>query len=277
MTATTAYDNSTGPDVEYYFECLSAGGHNRNWAPSPNYTDTGLVTGNIYGYRVKARDTSDNQNETAFSAVGYAIAGDDTTAPLPNPSTWDTPPYATSPNSVRMVATTATDVSGVEYYFENMLYGHDSGWQNSPIYEDVNLMSDMTYTYRVRTRDKSYNQNVGQYSEEASATTSGVGPPPDTNAPSPVIWEVPPYETGGGLDAWANMTAAEAIDAEGHGVWYYFECADMPGTFHSGWQRERQWTVYVGRAYQGLKFHFKVKDDIGNVSGWSISWPSYPQ
>jgi hypothetical protein len=102
-------------------------------------------------------------------------------------------------------------------------------------------------------------------------------PPPDTNPPTPVAWEVPPYETGSGLDAYANMTAAEAIDPEGNGpVQYYFECVSIP-SINSGWTTERVWNnVYIGRAGQFLYFHFRVRDNLGNTSSWSTSLPCYP-
>jgi hypothetical protein len=41
----------------------------------------------------------------------------DSTPPSPNPMTWATVPYATGSGSIAMVATTASDESGVEYYF----------------------------------------------------------------------------------------------------------------------------------------------------------------
>ena len=61
--------------------------------------------------------------------------------PTPNPSTWATVPYATGPMSIKMIATTAHDPDGVQYYFHcSTSGGHDSGWQASPIYEDTGLL-----------------------------------------------------------------------------------------------------------------------------------------
>jgi len=71
-----------------------------------------------------------------------------------------------------MTATTATDENGVQYFFECTAGGgNDSGWQNSPTYEDTGLSSSTQYTYRVKARDKSSNQNETGWSSEASATT----------------------------------------------------------------------------------------------------------
>jgi hypothetical protein len=71
-----------------------------------------------------------------------------------------------------MTASTATDVSGVEYYFECTAGGgNDSGWQDSPEYEDTGLDSGTQYSYRVQARDKSANQNATGWSTTESATT----------------------------------------------------------------------------------------------------------
>ena len=61
----------------------------------------------------------------------YSEGGADTTPPTPNPSTWATVPYATGSTSISMTATTASDPSGVQYYFDCTAGagGHDSGWQ----------------------------------------------------------------------------------------------------------------------------------------------------
>ncbi len=261
MAATTAYDNATGPYVEYYFQRTNAAGNPdgsfRDWSPDPTYTDTGLVRGNEYGYRVKACDTSANRNETEWSIIGYVVAGEDVTPPLtdpnaPNPyqSTWAMPPTPSSGTSILMVATTATDESGVEYYFEFTTGdgndGHDSGWQSSPIYEDTGLDPFTTYTYRVRTRDKwdPPNQNYGFWSVEAFATTPEGEPP----LPNPAQWLIPPawQVDPNTFQLWHYMEAEPADDAATGGnnpCEYYFECALGSG-LDSGWQLSNIYTYY---------------------------------
>jgi hypothetical protein len=92
--------------------------------------------------------------------------------PAPDPMTWFAAPNAVSPSEITMTASTAYDYSGVEYYFECLTPGgHDSGWQDSSIYTDTGLRYDTTYTYQVKARDKSVNQNETAYSEPLSATT----------------------------------------------------------------------------------------------------------
>jgi hypothetical protein len=96
----------------------------------------------------------------------------DTDPPSPDPMTWAFPLAADGPYSIRMTATTASDPSDVEYYFECTAGGgNDSGWQDSPTYVDSGLSSETLYTYRVKARDKSAGQNETGWSSEASATT----------------------------------------------------------------------------------------------------------
>jgi pectate lyase len=64
MTASTAYDYS---GVEYYFDCISPGGHDSGWQDSSTYTDTGLTEDASYTYRVRARDKSVKTNQTDYS------------------------------------------------------------------------------------------------------------------------------------------------------------------------------------------------------------------
>jgi alpha-galactosidase len=84
---------------------------------------------------------------------------------------------ASSPTSITMIATTAADVSGVEYYFECTAGGgNDSSWQDSETYTDSGLDAFTEYTYRVQARDKSLAQNATDFSAEASATTGSACP-----------------------------------------------------------------------------------------------------
>ena len=84
------------------------------------------------------------------------------------------PPYATGDSSIAMEATTASDGSGVEYYFAETSGnpgGSDSGWQDSPTYEDTGLDPNTQYSYQVKARDKSINQNETGWSTEEYSTT----------------------------------------------------------------------------------------------------------
>lgn len=100
-----------------------------------------------------------------------ATADADLTAPLPATMSFAVNPRAASGTSITMTATTATDASGVEYYFdETSGFGNDSGWQTSPIYTDTDLVPGVIYTYTVQARDRSIFNNTNTVSPPASST-----------------------------------------------------------------------------------------------------------
>ncbi|MGB2807933.1 MAG: hypothetical protein WBC22_09340, partial [Sedimentisphaerales bacterium] len=88
MVASEAFDES---GVQYYFEALTVSGHDSGWLDEPNYTDVNLVPDSTYCYRVMARDTSVNYNETIWSPQVCTATPPppDTLAPLPDPMQWD--------------------------------------------------------------------------------------------------------------------------------------------------------------------------------------------
>ena len=196
MTASEAFDES---GVQYYFEALSAGGHDSGWIGARTYTDAGLIPDTTYCYRVKARDTSHNYNETIWSAqvCALTIVLPDTLAPLPNPMQWDPvvdangydglpreifmSPYGAFDYGATMRAIDADDqapvsvpVAEVEYYFECIdESGFNSGWRTVAAYP--NELERRTYTvklgatgqylrFRVKARDASDNHNETDWS-----------------------------------------------------------------------------------------------------------------
>jgi len=227
MIASTATDDTA--DVQYYFTCTSGPGHDSGWLDDTSYTDTGLMSSTTYTYTVKARDTSGALNETAESDPASATTDDDFTPPTPDPMTFQTAPYVAGPNSIAMVASTATDASGVEYYFACTAGGgHDSpDWQDSTTYTDTGLSTEVTYTYKVKARDKSSSHNETDWSDEASAIILPDTTPP---TPDPMTWATPPNA----LSSTAiKMTATTATDFSG--VEYYFANNTDPN-HDSGWQ-----------------------------------------
>lgn len=269
MAATIA-TSSDDSSVEYYFECISPGGHDSGWQEESNYTDTGLAAGTEYSYRVSARNTA-NLAETASSELSSATTfPEDTTPPSPNPATWQNAPYVSSADSIRMVATTASDESGVEYYFactSNPAY--NSNWQDNSVYQLTSLPKG-TYSFVVKVRDKSPNQNT---TSDSVQVTIDLQPP----TPDPMRWAPggEPHEVSGGggtFDYYAEMTAAEATDPGGN-VQYFFECTSRSG-FNSTWQSSSTYRVKIGRSGQNQTFRVKARDIYGNQTAPSPELPA---
>jgi hypothetical protein len=263
MSATIA-TSTDGSGVEYFFYCDTPGGHDSVWQDEPDYIDTDLSPDTEYVYRVRARNKA-NLLETNFSVPKSATTNQaDTTPPDPNPAEWDTEPYVSSSATIRMVAERATDDSGVEYFFEctsNSAYS--SNWQDSRTYE-VDSLPNGTYSFVVRARDKSPNQNT---TGDSTEITVDMTPP----TPNPMRWEVEPYKYNGGggtFDYRATMKAVEAEDDSGGDVQYFFLCTNR-SDFSSGWQSSRTYTVILGQQSVIARFRVKARDANGNQTAYS--------
>lgn len=149
-----------------------------------NYVMPATTKGTVY---IRVIDTDRSQGnrsqDTVFIDQMYIRSEStgviDTDPPMPDPMQWQVLPYASGSRSIAMEAITASDVSGVEYYFMcTSGGGNDSGWQDSPLYEDTGLLPVTLYTYKVKARDKSAGQNETAFSSEASSQTFPPGDPP---------------------------------------------------------------------------------------------------
>lgn len=205
-------------------------------------------------------------NSITTLALSSTLEPPDTNAPTPNPMTWATTPIATGPYTITMTATTATDPSGVEYYFVcTTPGGHDSGWQNSPTYTDSGLNPSTQYTYQVKARDKSFYQNETGLSTAQSATTYApdIIPP----YPDPMTWATVPTTTG---PYTITMTATTAEDETSPPVQYYFECTNNGGK-SSGWQLSPTYTAsgLTPNTYYSFRVQARDSAPIPNINGWS--------
>ena len=103
---------------------------------------------------------------------------EDTTAPTPDPMTWASVPSADSESAISMTATTATDPSGVSYFFDETSDnpgGDDSGWVGVS-YTDDDLSQSTEYSYQVKARDNSANKNETDWSTPLAYATTDSGP-----------------------------------------------------------------------------------------------------
>jgi len=264
MVATTASDDS---GVQYYFQCTSDATYDSSWQDSPIYNVTSLSPA-VYTFVTRARDNSPNHNTTSNSTAVTV----DLKPPTPDPMTWATTPYRISPTSIRMVATTASDDSGVQYFFECTSHpAHSSTWQDSPTYDATSLTPGF-YTFVTRARDKSTNHNT---TGNSTPVTVDFNPP----TPNPMLWasggEPKKVDRGGGsFNWWAVMTAAEATDESG-GIQYFFECTNN-SDFSSGWQSNRYYEVKLGGPSVIARFRVRARDLYGNETGWSSELPANP-
>jgi autotransporter-associated beta strand protein len=176
MTAVTA-TAAIGP-IEYWFE-NTTNATNSGWITSPYWQQSGLTTDQAYSFRVKARDGLGEETTWSQEAAVALTSSGDVTPPAPSPMAFATPPYATDETTITMTATSANDVNGVEYYFENTSGGGgDSGWQPSPVFTDGELSPSTEYGYRVKARDSQGNET--DWSAPASTNTADI---PDVTPP----------------------------------------------------------------------------------------------
>ncbi|HML76387.1 MAG TPA: hypothetical protein PKB02_17990, partial [Anaerohalosphaeraceae bacterium] len=157
------------------------------------FTDAGLVDGQVYTYRVRCRYGNALDAWTLLSVAASATPQIvDYDPPLPNPAVL-TSATKVSVNGIwyhLIVAQEAADASDVEYQFEcvvgNALKDENAMWRNAGNMADVPNNPNGTaptpnviwvrvdsqfvgYQYRVRYRDRSPLQNMGQWSEPLQA------------------------------------------------------------------------------------------------------------
>ncbi|MBA7705639.1 hypothetical protein ES703_114472 [subsurface metagenome] len=252
-TADDAWDFWVG-HVQYYFDCVYGDGNDSGWQNDPNYIDPNLVIGTEYGYKVRARDASEQipndgtgepGNKTEWSVIRYAIAGEepppleDHEAPVPPPTISS---YTATQDSITLFATTADDTTTgghnpVEYYFREIsgnIGGDDSSWLTAPTYTNSGLQVGTQYVYQVKARDTSFWQNETGWSDPFDATTLAEGEEPnEPNEPpllqAPVIVSANQVEVG---FYWHHIITAQATAEDP--LYFRFVCLNQ-SIFNSAW------------------------------------------
>jgi hypothetical protein len=153
---------------------------NLSWSSNRNghigtggsFSRTDLITG-VHTIAASVMDSNDRLG-TAQIVITVTLNSKDTDPPIPDPMTWAVAPVVAGSASISMTATAGSDRNGVEYYFAcTGGGGHDSGWQESPTYTDAGLQEHTWYTYQVKARDKSAQQNETGWSSPDSAVIGG--------------------------------------------------------------------------------------------------------
>ena len=195
----------------------------------------------------------------------------DSFAPTPNPAQWDIEPAATGLHHIVMKATNATDVSGVEYYFDCLEDDTFDSIQDDRLYIRTDYAAGTTYTFRVLARDKSDNQNETEWSEEISTTTSAtVDDLPPAPGPDSVWGAKPRKYTIRRDEETIFMQAAQFYDESG--LEYFFDCIATtdPGILPDDLDRvqtTRDYLIDPAFINDGYRYTFRlvVRDGLGNA------------
>jgi len=194
--------------------------------------------------------------------VEYTPPPADTSPPTPNPMTWATQPYAGGTSSITMVASTANDSSGVEYYFDETSGnsgGSDSGWQDSTTYTDTGLQTGTTYTYKVKARDKSVNLNETSYSSSKSATTVAVGSLQVTITPQAVVNAGAKWILTGGGWPYAEYSSGQVVPDITVDT-YTLEFKEIPG-----WQKPDSRTITISQGSNNQSGEYIIRPSINSI------------
>lgn len=259
MSATPGSDASGW--VEYYFACLSGGGHDSGWVSFNKYTDVGLAPGATVSYTVRMRDRAGNT--TAASAAASATLSTSTAGS----ASFADGPVGIANGQITMTATKVTSASGkVEYKFDRTSpSASSSGWQSSLSHTQTGLATGSSHSYTVTVRDGRGNTSA------ASAAVSALAR--DDAAPRMAIpvahWAMQPYAT---IDNKVSMTAQAVTDPSG--VEYFFHCLSGGGP-DSAWQASTTFVTPV-LADGTYVYQYKVRDKSprNTQSVYSTSYPA---
>jgi hypothetical protein len=244
--------------VEYYFECITNEALDSGWQSSRVYSVEGVVEGQTYGFRARARDKHGNM--TSYTGIAYASPGLDEQAPLPNPLGWREDMFVRTTTSALIAADFAYDASGpVEYYFACVEDSSlDSGWIPDNLYEVTGIDVGTIYHFTVVARDAL--GNTGQVSEETIVVIGDDVTPP---TPDPLVWVVEPTSAS---NSSIVMSTEKAEDPSG--VEYFFECIDDE-SYDSGWIADNFYEVQGLDTGDTLSFRARARDLFGNMTGYT--------
>jgi hypothetical protein len=157
--------------------------------PGTSYTLNGLSASTTYSFRVRAIDSSDNLGPYSASANATTQPSADTQPPTaPGAAV----PTVVSTSQINLTWPAATDDVGVVGYRVERCASPGCtdfaqvGTPATTSFNDTGLTASTTYTYRIRGTDAA--NNLGPYSQTASATTPAAGDTQPPTAPgTPVL------------------------------------------------------------------------------------------
>ncbi|NOQ54064.1 MAG: hypothetical protein GQ558_05610, partial [Thermoplasmata archaeon] len=261
-------DGSGSGGIQYWVEtdtsaAFTSPDFSSGWQTSRSYSFSSLVDGQIYHYRVKARDALDQ--EGSWSAI-QSSTQDAASPPIPGIATEPTHSPGTT-NTIEWTEVTDAGIGGERYQVQMddapsfATPSATSGWLTTTSYTFSSLTDGTTYYYRVRSRD-GFSQ-VSDWSGTTSSTQDASAPP------APTMKQVNWYNPG--LYFIAGWTAV--TDTGVGGVEYYCEYDDL-ANFASP-NGDSGWTTALEYNFTGLQenrwyyYHVKARDALGQESAWS--------
>jgi hypothetical protein len=236
---------------------FSAGVDTSDWIPDTSFEFTGLTDGQIYYYRVKARNSG-------FDESGWSNVESSTQDDTP-PSSSAGPLAAYQYNLTFDVPYTATDaasgVASVELFFQVDAGGYSSYgiFASSPI--SFTASGDGFYEFYTVATDSVGNVEAAPASADASTTVDTAGPNPPTMAAEP------PYTQGtSNTVSWSDESGSGAIE-------YFVQRATDSGftadVDTSGWLPGTSYE-FTGLS-NGQIYYYRVKARNAGLaeSGWS--------
>ena len=181
-----------------------------------NFADSGLTASTSYSYRVRATDAAGNLSSYSNIASATTSASTDTTPPTAPSNLVAT---ASSSSQIGLTWTASTDNVGVTGYQVQRCTGSGCttfvqvGTTTATNFADSGLTASTSYSYRVSATDAA--NNVSNFSNTASATTSASGGSSITVSVSP--------KRGGLVTSQAlSITATLTNDTLNQGVTWSF-------------------------------------------------------
>jgi len=241
MLATTASDSFS--PVEYYFNFYSSptggsGGTNSSWQTSTYYSDTGLQPNHQYGYRVMARDSSPDHNQTSYSIISYEYTDIET----PTGVTFG----IISTNSIQ--ARSISTPSGLTRGNSGLLISNTTAGTSSPWKQDNNywtssgLNTNTAYSFSARARNGDGDMTPWSPSATRYTLSNTPGASPFSNIIQTSIR--------------ANWTA----NGNPSGTQYF--CENTTAGTNSGWTTNTYWAS-TGLTC-GTSYSFRVKARNGD-------------